>query len=170
MGQAKSLNLHHLFQYKLLSFDDLFWEIVQLEENAKQPLSFRAAGAWTAPMTTISTTNQTVDGWDADSLSLQIDEILILSDSTVEKLSAEIQTIDDNIRAIERFDAEQRMKYPDGAFDIWCERLLTAFLKEDFSLARQIIEDRRKQRDSGRFMVGSKSFYDLAEEYLHRVS
>src|SRR5216684_3370006 len=54
LGQIKRRRLSYWLSYKLLAFDPLFWKIVNLEENLKRPLSFRAAGAWTVPMSTIS--------------------------------------------------------------------------------------------------------------------
>jgi hypothetical protein len=53
-GQVKHPYLSYRLRFKLLAFDDLFWKIVKMEGNLKQPLSFRAFGAWTAPMTTIA--------------------------------------------------------------------------------------------------------------------
>ena len=168
-GQAKSRYLHKLLQYKLLAFDDLFWKIVKLEENAKQPLSFRAAGAWTAPMTTISTANFEVEEWETSIVTAHVEKIILESDAVVDELTAEIQDTQANLRIIEKLDSERRQEYPNGGFDIWRERLLTALLQKNIASARNIIQDRQNNRDFGGFMAGNKTFYDLADEYINTI-
>ena len=69
LGRANNRYLRYSLSYKWLAFDDVFWTIVESEENRKQPLSFRAAGAWTAPMTRISEGKLTIEDWNADNLA-----------------------------------------------------------------------------------------------------
>src|SRR6266403_844824 len=87
LGQPKRLSLSYTLRYKLLAFDDLFWKIVKLEENLKQPLSFRASGWWTAPQTTISKGEFSMTDWDASNLQLRVDEIFTRCELNVERVS-----------------------------------------------------------------------------------
>src|SRR5262249_22824277 len=122
-GQVKQRLLSYLLCYKLLAFDDLFWKIVKLEENLKQPLSFRASGAWTVPMTTVSEGRLTMPGWDAESLQVAVNEIIARCKIDAEKVSKEIQGLDDNLRVIERSYKRLNDKYANADTNIWRERL-----------------------------------------------
>ena len=46
--------LTHRIKIKKLSYDDLFWDIMNMSDNKLQPLSLRANGAFKAPGITIS--------------------------------------------------------------------------------------------------------------------
>jgi hypothetical protein len=70
LGQTKQRHLSYWLRYKLLAFDNLFWKIVKLEENLRQPLGFRAFGAFTAPMIDISNGELSIADWDADNLHI----------------------------------------------------------------------------------------------------
>lgn len=166
VGQAKRCRLFYTLTFKLLAFDDLFWKIVRLEENLKQPLGFRAFGAWTAPTTTISNGELPIADWEGGSLQLAVNEIFTQSELDAEKLSQEIHGLDDNMHVVERFYARLKAEHPNAVTDIWLERLLTSILKNEYRVSEQIVRDRINNHDSGGFQLGSKSFYELANEHL----
>src|SRR5260221_2094261 len=97
LGQAKQRHLFYSVSYKLLAFDDLFWKIVKLEENMKQPLSFRACGAFTAPVTRISEGEISIADWDTDNLHAGVNELITRCELDAETVSKEIQGLDDNL-------------------------------------------------------------------------
>lgn len=166
VGQAKQGRLFYMLSYKLLAFDELFWKIVNLEENLKQPLSFRAFGAWTAPQTTICEGEVSIVDLDTENAQLAVNEIFTVCEPEAEKVSKEINGLDDNLRVIEGFYRRLKDKYPNAVTNIWVERLLTSILKHEYSLSERIVRDRMNSHDSGGFQAGSKSFYELANEYL----
>lgn len=166
VGQAKRGRLFYMLSYKLLAFDALFWKIVNLEENLKQPLSFRAFGAWTAPQTTILEGEISIVDWDTENAQLAVNEVFNGCEPEAEKVSKEINGLDDNLRVIEKFYTRLKDKYPSAVTNIWVERLLTSILKHEYSVAEGIVRDRMNSHDSGGFQFGSKSFYELAHEYL----
>ena len=168
-AQVKQRHLFYRLGYKLLAFDDLFWKIVKLDENPKQPLSFRAFGAWTVPMTTISKGELSITAWDTENLQLSVSAIITGCDSDAEQLAKEIDGLDDNMRVIERCYLRLKDAYPTAASNIWRERLLTSFLKKDCRDSEKIIRERINSQDSGGFQVGNKSFYELANEHLQTL-
>jgi len=169
LGQVKQHHLSYSLSYKLLAFDDLFWKIVKLEENLKQPLSFRASGAWTAPMTTIYKGELSIADWDADNLHVGVNEIIARCELEAGKVSEEIRGLDDNLRVIERLYTRLKDEYPNAVTNIWCERLLTSILKKEYRDSERIVRDRMNSHDLGGFQVGNKSFYELANEHLQSV-
>jgi len=169
LGQVKQRHLSYSLSYKLLAFDDLFWKIVKLEENRNQPLSFRAHGAWTAPMTTISDGELSVADWNAANLQVGVHEFITRGELDAERVTKEIEGLDDNLRVIERFYVHLKDKYPSAVTNIWRERLFTSILKEEYRDSERIVRERLNSKDSGGFQVGNKSFYDLASEHLQSV-
>jgi hypothetical protein len=169
LGQVKQRYLSYSLSYKLLAFDDLFWKIVKLEENVKQPLSFRACGAWTAPLMAISEGEVSIADWNAEYLHSGVNEIIRRSEVEAENVSTEIQGLDDNLRVIEGFYLRLKDEYPNAVTNIWLERLLTSMLKNEYGNSERIVRDRMNAHDVGGFQVGNKSFYDLANEYLQSV-
>jgi hypothetical protein len=170
VAQVKRLQLCGSLRYKLLAFDELFWRIVGLEENLKQPLSFRAFGVWTAPQGKISDVTLPVPDWAQTNLKSRIDELLVRSEVDVANVTKQISNVDDNLRVVEELFARLKDTYPNAVTNIWVERLLTSVLKHDYERAEAIILDRRNAYDYGGFQVGSKSFYDLAYEYIRALS
>jgi hypothetical protein len=169
LGQVRQRRLSFSLRYKLLAFDDLFWKVVKLEENRNQPPSFRAFGAWTAPMTTIYEGELSIADWNAGNLQLGVNALITRGELDAEKVANEISGLDDNLRVIERFYVRLKDKYPNAVTNIWRERLLTSILKKEYRDSKKIVRDRLSSKDSGGFHVGNKSCYDLANEHLQRM-
>jgi len=169
VGQVKSRGLFYSLRYKLLAFDDLFWKIFKMEENSSQPLSFRASGAWTAPMATISEGKYSIEDRVEDSLHSTVNNIIDRCEGEAAEVSNEIRGLDDNLDMIEKLYAHLKNEHPGAVTNIWVERLLTTILKNEYDRSETIIRDRLDNHDSGGFQVGAKSFYDLANEYVDRL-
>lgn len=167
LGQVKRRQLSYSLRYKLLAFDDLFRKIVKMEENSRQPLSFRASGAWTAPMATISEGELSIRV--ATNLHLRVNDIIDRCEVDALKVSNEIRGLDDNLQVIEKLYAHLKDEHPGAVTNIWLERLLTSILKKEYDRSETIIRDRLNNRDPGSFQVGAKSFYELANQYLDAV-
>ena len=90
-GQAKHHCLFYSLSFKMLAFDDLFWTIVNLDENSKQPLSFRAMGAWTAPATTISEGEVSIEEWEPGKLRVEVNAVLDRCELDAQKTCNEVQ-------------------------------------------------------------------------------
>ena len=131
VASAKRFELSFSLRYKLLEFDDLFWSIVQMQENKTQPLSFRASGAWTAPTATISDGSVSVPDWAPTILRSEVDAILTRCDSEAATVGKRISDPDDNLSVVEELYARLKNNYPSAVTNIWVDRLLTSILKHD---------------------------------------
>lgn len=169
-GQAKDFRLSYCLNYKMLEFDDLFWKIVKLEENAKKPLSFRAAGVWTAPTIGVYDGVEHVDGWELGSLTSSVQGIVSNCVSQAGKLETEVKGLEDNLLVVERLHKELLQSSPKSVKNIWRERLLTAILKRDWVNASNIVSDRVANRDFGGFQnAAGETFYEMASDYIQCV-
>ena len=169
VAQVKRRHLSCSLRYKLLAFDDLFWKIVKMDENSRRPLSFRASGAWTAPMATISEGKLSIEDWVEDCLHLTVNQMIERCEGEAAEVSTKIRGLDDNLDMIEILYAHLKNEHPGAVTNIWVERLLTTILKNEYDRSETIIRDRLNNHDSGGFQVGAKSFYDLANEYVDRL-
>jgi hypothetical protein len=169
-ANSKRRDLCYLLDYKPLAFDDLFWKIVKIEENLKRPLSFRVAGAWTSPMMMISEGKQPVFDWDRECPDDAVNEIIYQCEHEAENLSQEIHELDDNLRVMERLSDHRKETFPNADTTIWHQRLLTAILMGKYLHAERIVRNRIENHDMGGFQLGTKSFYQLAYDFLKSVA
>ena len=121
-------------------------------------------------MTRISEGKLPVEDWNADDLAMGVNVIMNRFQVDADKISEEIDGLDDNLRVIERLYKHHRSQYPKSSLNIWMERLFTSILKEEYRDAEKIVRDRLKSRDDGGFQIGNKTFYQLAREYLSKLS
>ncbi|HKP67940.1 MAG TPA: hypothetical protein VJV05_01575 [Pyrinomonadaceae bacterium] len=169
-ASKKSTSLSYLALRKPLPFDDLFWKIMDLEENATKPLSFRAAGVFTAPMNTFAKGLVEISDLEPSSLRTGVGKILEICEPEISRMEGEIGSPDEYIKMLETSAPELDEKK--AGKTIWIDRLLAAILIEKFDVARSIVQDRKAAGDNGGFLSGSdmKTFYDLADQYLDRTA
>lgn len=172
IASNKSSHLNYYAYCKPLCFDDLFWKIVKLEENSKQPLSFRATGVWTAPMMTLASGFVPLSGHTVPELEAGMDEIFVRCAPEIELAMKRAPNLDGYLQLVEESHARLLEEFPDAKKNVWVERLLTAILTENYSLAREIIEQRKRASDEGGFISGPgwRTFYDMAAEYLDQIN
>lgn len=165
-GQAKKSESGYTLRYKWFDFDEVFWDIVDLKENAKQPLSFHYFGAWTAPTMRVKEQKYAINEWNEGSLIEKYSAIFQDINLLTTHIAEEITTIDENLMYLESLHSELMKQYPEAVVTIYKEKLMTAILKKEFPLAVAIAEDRMAHNDSGGFLIGSDTFYQQAREYI----
>lgn len=69
-GVVDSCKLNYIIQIKKYSYDDIFWDVINMPLNKKEPMSLRAVGAFAAP-----------------SLILVMDNIPLSSDSDLDLIA-----------------------------------------------------------------------------------
>lgn len=169
-GQAKKNEIDYTLQYKLYDFDEIFWNIVDLKENAKQPLSFHYFGAWTAPTMCVKKEKYAINEWNESFLIEKYSTIFQDVNYLATQIAQEITTVDENLKYLEALYSELLRRYPGAVVNIYKEKLMTAILKKENSLALEIAEDRIAHNDSGGFLTGSVTFYQQAKEYIKRCN
>ena len=165
-GQPKTKQLSWSLTYKYYEFDDLFWKIVKLEENLKQPLSFRACGVWVVPGIEIEGDYKILDKWGETQILEQVENIIQKIDSIANDISVSVKSPEDNLKLVEKLHKSFLERYPDALRDIWMEKILTNLLLGNVELAGEIARSRVKANDTGRFNSDGSSFYELVIQYL----
>lgn len=165
-GQPKAQRLSWSMSFKHYDFDEIFWDVVKLPENKKQPLSFRACGAWVAPSTEVQCGNTTLNKWDEETISGEISNIFELLDPTSVEVANSVTTYQSNLRVLENYYSQLMNKYPNAVRTVWTEKLLTCLLESELDEAKEIANNRIEMGDSGGFNYAESSFYQLASEYI----
>ena len=144
---------------KPMSIDPVFWDIVEAQNANKLPLSFRLFGAFVVTTPALLTVKLDEDSLDAGGLA---DLVLGVAKRELERSRKG--------RSIERFIAdleEHRSRSPSRSYlpAMVCGLILLG-RRED---ARALCVTARAARDGGGFMLGSRSFTDLAIAWLDRI-
>jgi len=168
-GQSKTKRLSWSICFKLYDFDDLFWKIVKLEENSKQPLSFRACGAWVTPSMEVKNDYHILDEWNEKNVSKKVNDVIEEMDSLSSDISISVTSPESNLLIVEKYYKSLMEKYPNAVKNIWVERLLTCILLGKYVEAKNIANSRIKENDSGGFNYTGNSFYELANEFIEKT-
>jgi hypothetical protein len=169
-GQPKNKTLICSLQFKHYNLDDVFWEIVKLPENKKQPISFRACGAWVVPSMQIFEEKITLSDCNEDAINGAVGNILRLFDQSSSEIASTIFSHQTYLKTLEKTHLQHLKHYPNTARTIWMEQLLIHLLESRFVAAMNIASARIVANDSGGFYFEGKSFFQLAEEYIQRLS
>jgi hypothetical protein len=168
LPNAKNRKVSFSLNYKLYDFDEVFWNLVDLSENINMPLSFHASGAWSAPTMQIYNGVLEIEDWQNESMLTElVSNTIQNADKISLELSRNINNIDKNLEYIESLHTKHLEEYPDSKLDIFKEQLMTAILKHDYLIANKMADSRINLKESGGFMVGNKSFYEMTQSYLH---
>lgn len=164
---AKNRKISFSLNYKLFDFDEVFWNVVDLKENINKPLSFHASGVWTAPTMSIDDGTIEIHDWNDESvLNDKIIQIIERANYLSTQLAEKITDIDQNLENIESLYRNILEKYPNTSIDTFKEQIMTAILKQDYLTAQSISESRMLVKETGGFIAGQQSFYEMAVHYL----
>ena len=140
---------------KPMQADPIFWDIVGLEENASQSLSFRWFGRWTCPAPVLF-----------DEEIAESDDLTDLDDVTTRFLSR----ADDCLRSIQSFTIEEFLELclgkprPENYLAAEVSALIIMGKREE---ARAFCEQARREGHGGGFMGGRRQFPDMAIDWLN---
>jgi len=145
---------------KPMSIDPIFWDITETQDAAKLPLSFRVFGAFTVTTPAIARAEITEGSLDAGGLA---DAILRVAQSELERSRHD--------RSIEAFLAvmqEHHARLPSHPYlpAIVCALILLGRREN----ARAVCASARTAHESGGFLMGSRSFTDLAIAWLDNAA
>lgn len=144
---------------KPMSVDSVFWDIIETQDSDKLPLSFRLFGAFVVTTPAVLRVEIDEDSLDAGGLA---DLMLSVAERELERSR--------NDRSIEKFLAEveeHRSRLPSHPYlpAMVCTLILLG-RRED---ARALCVTAHAAREAGGFMLGSRSFTDLAIAWLDRT-
>ena len=141
---------------KPMSIDPVFWEIVATKDNNKRPLSFRLFGAWTVRTPPISQVEVADNSLDAPSLS---DAIVRVAQREFDRSKLG--------RGLEGFLSKLQKHDPDNPY--LAAVVCTLALLDRREEARKVCITARERNETGGFLVGARTFVDLALEWFDKT-
>lgn len=160
-------NVDVRLSFKPIDLDDLFWDIFDLTENKKQPLSFRSFGVFT-----VSTFE--IHKWQEKFIYTEghLDEfcnnIIQSVQKRINEVLLSVHDISAYITYLKQLYLEHQSKYPGSVVDINLEIILSFILLNKIEDALSIVNNRLKSGDKGRYLDGRntlKGIYDYTKEY-----
>ncbi|OGC21007.1 hypothetical protein A3J90_00635 [candidate division WOR-1 bacterium RIFOXYC2_FULL_37_10] len=152
--------------YKWYDFDNVFWDILDLQENKKKPLSFHAAGVWTMPGMIIFEQNIDVYEWEGFNFSAQVLDTVKKINNISDDIASKIKNIDDNIIYVRKLFEQLTAGFPKTTINIDKEELITKIIKKEYASAKNLVETCLAKNDSGGFTKNGKNFYQMAQNFL----
>lgn len=142
--------------YKPMILDDIFWDVTEMAENKKMPLSFRSNAAFKI--------------WPFE--ILKFDLTLKHTDNPLEEISAILQTIEnkviETIKNVKNIDEYlvciSNVEHPDY------NSIITIHIyNNQYDIAKQKIAFCRQEKISSHYGFGKYDFYDMAEKYIEKM-
>ncbi len=152
--------------YKHFSFDDVFWRIVDMDENINARISLRAFGAFTMPTSKVYHKTYNDVEWGQENLNHIISSEFSKLDQLAKDLASEIITLEQHLDLLNDKLKETLSKFPDAKTNMYKELLIHEIIKGDFGKALDIANERIEVNDHGGFSIKGKSFYEHAKQYL----
>jgi len=142
--------------FKPLIIDEKFWEIVNLLDNKKMPLSLRGNGAFVINSKDVFDYNLKVV---PENLIVDIDNLFDRLNLKVDELQSTIINLDTFISFVEQ-NPSKRSEW----FDV--DMLIVAFIvQQKYDRALSLLDYAKSNRGMCSWGFGDKDFYDLAIEY-----
>jgi hypothetical protein len=143
--------------FKPMIFDDIFWDITEMPENKKMPLSFRSNAAFNISSFQILEYNLILK--DTDNPFKEISQTLQTIDSKVYETIKSIKNTNEYLDCISKVD---RPNY---------NSIITGHIyNKNYDLAKQKIAFCRLEKISSGYVFGKDDFYDLAEKYIAKTN
>ena len=141
-----------------MAIDPILWDIFQLPDNEKEPLSFRAWGAFTCPGLLVGEQDLEVEGNEPQQVAAHFLEFVeTQSQATLERL--ESSPFSELVR-----QHPNQLAHGAYAISLVCALIAEGLPAEAARVAASIIN--REARASLDFNCGGKSFFDFAVAWL----
>lgn len=169
LALARQRSMSFSLRFKWLHLDHRLWEVLGMDANAEAPFSLHANGAFTVAGHDAMESRIEDCEWTPEWLQQQVTEFDTAAAARAAELSRQITTIDAYHDEVRRGHEAIMKRYPNARVDIWQETLLVALERGDRKRAVEIARERIAAGDSGTFIVGGRTFYECAVDYLGRV-
>lgn len=140
--------LTYRINIKKLSFDDIFWKIMKMEENLKEGDALRVNGAFVAPTILIAKGRMDL-----------LEDIDIIADNFLDIVNTEI------INFLEKNEVIQYVLSNDEILDSKILQCLSYIDLQLLSKAKKVAEEQIVSGDKGRFVSMGKGFFELVLLY-----
>lgn len=164
-GHAKEKALYRRLSCKPLAFDAELWKILGMTANLQAPLGLRADGAYTLFGVALDEGSIAVPEWSDESLASVVQQSLVEAYACIES-NHDLRNVEAFMKLGEAFNVDILKRVPNTAWTFWTERLINLLLKGEIDQAKSIAEACIAAGDSGRFVIGGQTFYQLAQQHL----
>lgn len=146
-------------EFKPLIIDDTFWQIVDLNDNKKMPLSFRGNGAFVVSSKDVYDYKLKVV---PETFKADISNLLDTINSKVDDLSSAVNDIDNFVQFVEH-NSSKRSEWFDSDLLI-----VSSIVQKNYDKALSLLNYAKNTRGMCNWGFGDKDFYDLAMEYCQK--
>ncbi|MBJ2156863.1 hypothetical protein [Variovorax sp. IB41] len=164
-GSAKEDVLYRRLSCKPMAFDLELWRILGMTANLQAPLGLRTDGAYTLYGVSLNEGSIATPKWSEEGLLNASRGCLVEAEACI-KSNHHLRSDDAFMELGEAFNLCILKSVPNTAWNFWKERLIHHVLKGERDQAMSIAEDRIAARDSGGFIVGGQTFYQLSQRQL----
>lgn len=165
-GHAKEKVLYRRLSCKPMAFDAELWKILGMTDNLQAPLGLRADGAYTLFGIALYEGSVAIPEGGQEEMVNSIHQLLMEAEACI-KSNQHLRSVDAFMELGEAFNVDILKRVPNTAWNFWTERLIYNVLKGEVDQARAIAAARVAAGDSGRFVVGEQTFYQLAQRLLN---
>jgi hypothetical protein len=141
-----------------------------MSDNSNGPMSLRANGAFSVRGQELFGESVRECIWSEEWVDHNITRIVEEANEKVKVTSQQITSIDDFMAFAEEEHLRLLQRSPKAVVTLWRERLLTHLIKNQFTEAAAIAEQRIAARDSGSFIVDGHSFFELARRHISAIA
>ncbi|MBL7724751.1 MAG: hypothetical protein JNK27_11410 [Chitinophagaceae bacterium] len=146
-------------EFKPLIIDDTFWEIVDLNDNRKTPLSFRGNGAFVVCSKDVYDYKLKVV---PETLKADISNLLHKINSKVDELSSTVSNIDNFVQFVEQHPSKRSEWFDSDLL------IVSSIVQKNYDKALSLLDYAKKTRGMCGWSFGDKDFYDLAIEFCQK--
>lgn len=164
-GDAKEKVLYRRLSCKPMSFDDQLRRILGVSSNSHEPLGLRSDGAYTLFGIALYEDTISVFEWSDEEVVNSTRQCLLDAAACIES-NHHLRSVDAFMELGEAFNVDILKRVPNTAWNFWIERLIYHLLKGEKDQATLVAEARIAAGDSGRFVIGGQTFYQLAQRHL----
>jgi hypothetical protein len=152
-------SIYGSLEFKPLIIDDTFWEIVDLNDNKKMPLSFRGTGAFVVSSKDLYDYKLKVD---PETLKADIKKLLDTINIKVDEFSSSITNLDNFVQYVEERPSKRSEWFDSDLL------IVSSIVQKNYAKALSLLKYAKKTRGMCSWGFGDKDFYDLAIEYCQK--
>jgi hypothetical protein len=146
-------------EFKPLIIDDTFWEIADLNDNKKMPLSFRGNGAFVVSSKDVYDYKLKVV---QETRKADIKNLLDTINVKVDELSSIITNLDNFVQYVEQHPSKRSEWFDSDLL------IVSSIVQKNYAKALSLLNYAKTTRGMCGWGFGDKDFYDLAIEYCQK--
>jgi hypothetical protein len=165
---AKEGSYYGSLRFKWLELDRVFWRVLGMSSNEREPFSLHANGAFVLSGQELHSTSVRSLEWLPGVLEDQVHNAMQSAFTRANEVASQISSIRSYLDFIQREHEALMQRHPRAAVNVWKETLLVAMLEGDMPCAAQIASSRIAAGDSGGYSSDGKSFFEHAQALCER--